>query len=165
MAITDDIVATYRGPGAVMRRLLAGERHEVRALAYLLAALIVAYIALWPALSRADVLAGPDGPVPMAQRMIAAFLGVLALLPVFYMIAALSRLAAGFLGGRGSFFSARIVLFWALLATTPMVLLRGLVAGFMGPGPQLSIVSVATFAVFLWFWFTGLRAAEFGGAA
>lgn len=162
MAVTDDIVATYRGPTAVVRRIVAGERHEARALAYLLAALIVAYVALWPALSRADVLAGPDGP-PMVQRMMAAFLGVLALLPVFYLIAALSRIVAGMFGGRGSFFSARIVLFWALLAATPLMLLRGLVAGFIGPGLPLSVVSGATFAVFLWFWLSGLRVAEFGG--
>ncbi len=165
MAVTDDIVATYRGPTAVARRILAGERHEARALAYLLAALIVAYIALWPALSRTDVLAGPDGPVPMTQRMVAAFLGTLALLPVFYLVAALSRIVAGLFGGRGSYFSARLVLFWALLASTPLMLLRGLVAGFIGPGPQLSVVSGATFAVFLWFWFSGLRVAEFGGEA
>lgn len=163
MAITDDIVATYRGPSAVARRILAGERHEARALAYLLAALIVAYIALWPALSRANVLAGPDAAVPMTQRMVAALLGTLALLPVFYLVAALSRIVAGVFGGRGSYFSARIVLFWALLAATPLMLLRGLVAGFIGPGAQLSVVSGATFAVFLWFWFSGLRVAEFGG--
>jgi hypothetical protein len=66
------------------------------------------------------------------------------------------------LGGRGSFFAARIVLFWALLAVAPLMLLRGLVAGLIGPGPQLVIVSGVTFAVFLWFWIVGLRVAEFG---
>lgn len=164
MAVTDDILATYRGPGRVARRLLAGERHEARALAYLLAALIVAHVALWPVLARENVLAGAEGP-PMTQRMVAAFLGVLALLPVFYGLAALSRLVARAVGGRGSFFAARIVLFWAFLATTPMMLLRGLVAGLVGPGPELAAASMLAFAVFLWFWIAGLVVAERGGAA
>ena len=164
MAVTDDILATYRGPKRMARRLLAGERHEGRALAYLLAALVVAYVALWPAISRQDLLAGPDGP-PMTQRMVAAMLGTLALLPAFYGLAALSRIVAGFVGGRGSFFAARIVLFWAFLAAAPLMLLRGLVAGLVGPGPGLTAVSLLTFAVFLWFWLAGLAVAEREGAA
>ena len=164
MAVTDDIMATYRGPKAVARRLLAGEAHEGRALAYLLAGLIVAYVALWPILSRADVLAGPDSAVPMTQRMMGAFLGMLAFLPGFYLLAAISRIVAGWLGGKGSFFAARIVLFWAFLAATPLMLLRGLVAGFVGPGAALSVVNALTFAVFLWFWLSGLAVAERGAA-
>lgn len=164
MAVTDDIFATYRGPARVARRLLAGERQEGRALAYLLAGLILAFIALWPVFSRQEVLGGGEGP-PMVQRMVAGGLGVLALIPVFYALAALSRLAAGAFGGRGSFFAARIVLFWALLATGPLMLLSGLVAGLVGPGPGLSALNLATFAAFLWFWLAGLRVAEGEGAA
>lgn len=164
MAVTDDILATYRGPKTVVRRLLSGERHEARALAYLLGALIVAYIALWPVIARENVLAGAGGP-PMTQRMVAAFLGVLALVPLFYALAALSRVVAFILGGRGSYFAARIVLFWAFLATTPLMLLRGLVAGMVGPGPGLVAVNALVFAVFLWFWLAGLAVAERDGAA
>ncbi len=158
MAVTDDIVATYRGPRAVMRRLLAGERHEARALAYLLAALIVIFIAQWPAMSRAAFLE-PD--VPLTQRMVAAFLAVLAAIPAFYLLAGAGHLAARAAGGRGDFFGARIALFWALLAVTPMMLLQGLVAAFIGPGSALTATGVVVFAVFLWFWFAGLRVADF----
>ncbi|MCB2116278.1 MAG: YIP1 family protein [Rhodobacteraceae bacterium] len=161
MAITDDIFATYRSPAGVARRLQAGERHEGRALAYLLAGLIVAYIALWPVLSRANVLEGPDGP-PMVQRMMAAFLGVLALLPAFYLLAALSRLLARLAGGRGTYFGARVALFWAFLAAAPVLLLRGLTAGMVGPGPALSAMDLVSAAVFLWFWLSGLVVSERG---
>lgn len=156
MAVTDDIVATYRGPRAVMRRLLRGERHEARALAYLLAALVVSFIAQWPALSRAAHL---QPEVPLAQRMVAAFLAVLAAIPAFYLLAALGHLAARAFGGAGDFFSARIALFWALLAVTPLMLLHGLVRAFLGQGPQATLTGVVVFAVFLWFWIAGLRAA------
>lgn len=162
MAITDDIVATYRTPARVMRAMLQGERHEARALAYLLAAVLVIHIAQWPGMSRA---AFRDPGVPLSQRMFAAFLAVLAAIPVFYGLAGLSHLASRALGGRGSFFAARIVLFWSLLAITPLMLFQGLVAAFSGPGPALTLTGVAVFAVFLWFWLTGLRIAEFGPAA
>ena len=160
MAVTDDIVATYRGPRAVMRRLLQGERHEARALTYLIAALLVIFVAQWPRLSRAAHFA-PD--VPLTQHMVGTFLAVLAMTPAFYLLAALGHLAARALGGRGDFFGARIVLFWALLAVTPLMLLHGMVAGFIGPGVQATLVGLVVFVVFLWFWLSGLRVAEFGG--
>lgn len=162
MAVTDNIVATYRAPGRAMREILSGERHEARALSYLLAALMIIHVAQWPAMSRAAVLQ-PD--VPMSQRLFAAFLAVLAAIPVFYGLAALSHLMLRAFGGGGSYFGARIALFWALLAVTPLMLLQGLVAAFAGPGTLLMLTGLAVFAVFLWFWGTGLRIAEFGGAA
>ena len=162
MAVTDDILATYRGPRAVVTRLLQGERHEARALAYLLAAVIVIHIAQWPGMARAAFLQ-PD--VPLSQRMVAALLAVLAAVPVLYGLAAVSHLVARAIGGRGSYFAARIALFWALLATTPLMLFQGMVAAFSGPGPQLTLVGLLVFGVFLWFWISGLRVAEFARSA
>ena len=162
MAVTDDILATYRGPRRVARRILAGERHEGRALAYLIMALIVIFVAQWPGMSR-DAFLEPG--VPLAQRMMAAFLAVLATLPAFYILAALGHVVARALGGRGSFLGARIALFWALLAVTPLMLLQGLIAAFAGPGAALDVAGVAVFAVFLWFWLAGLAVAEREGTA
>lgn len=162
MAVTDDILATYRAPRAVMARLLAGERHEARALAYLLAAVIVIHIAQWPGMARSAFL---QPVVPLSQRMLAAFLAVLAAIPVFYGLAAVAHLLVRAFGGQGSYFAARIVLFWALLATTPLMLFQGMVAAFVGPGPALTLTGLVVFAVFLWFWLTGLRLAEFGRPA
>ena len=56
-----------------------------------------------------------------------------------------------------------MALFWSLLASSPLMLLHGLMAGFSGPGPALNVVGVVWLAVFGWFWFTGLRLAERGG--
>ncbi|MDW4548874.1 YIP1 family protein [Defluviimonas sp. D31] len=159
MAVTDDIVATYRGPRRVMRRLLAGERHEARALTYLIAALVVIYIAQWPGLSRA---AHFEPEVPLVQRMVASFLAVMALLPVVYLLAALGHLVARAFGGKGDFFGARIALFWALLAVSPLMLLQGMIAGFIGPGLQAGVVGGIVFVVFLWFWLSGLAVSESG---
>ena len=162
MAITDDIVATYRGPRRVAARLLAGERHEARPLAYLLAALGLFLVAQAPGLARAAHL---EPASPFAQRVMAAALALCALLPVFYALAALGHLAARALGGTGDWFGGRIALFWALLAVAPLVLLQGLVAAFVGPGGAYLATGIVVFAVFLWFWGAGLDASEFGAPA
>ncbi|MEZ5779836.1 MAG: YIP1 family protein [Paracoccaceae bacterium] len=162
MAVSDDILATYRRPKAVIGRLLSGAADEGRALAYLIAALVVAYVAQWPGLSRAAHL---DPSQPLTQRMVGSFLAILAMLPLFYAVAALSHIIARAFGGRGSYFRARISLFWALLATSPLMLLQGLATGFAGAGPGVNLLGAAVFAVFLWFWFSGLRLAEFGELA
>jgi hypothetical protein len=159
MAVSDDILASYRRPGRVVARHLGQPPREDRALALLLAALGLIFVAQWPGLSRAAFLA-PE--VPLSQRMVAAFLGLLAVVPVFYLLAAVSHVVARAFGGRGTHFAARIALFWALLAVSPLMLLHGLVGGFLGQGVPLAIVGVAVFGVFLWFWGAGLRAAEFG---
>ena len=49
-----------------------------------------------------------------------------------------------------------------MLASSPLVLLNGLAAGFLGAGPQLMLVGLIWFVVFLWFWLSGLRVAERG---
>jgi hypothetical protein len=90
-----------------------------------------------------------------------ALLGTLFLLPpIAYAVAALSHLVARAFGGTGSFFSARLALFWALLAVSPLMLLQGLVRGFIGPGPALTLVGLAVLATFLVLWVTSLIESE-----
>ena len=88
-------------------------------------------------------------------------LGTVIILPLFfYALAFVSYGAARLVGGRGTAYGARLALFWALLSSTPLVLLNGLVAGFIGPGPALTLVGLAWFGVFVWFWLAGLRQAQ-----
>ena len=77
-----------------------------------------------------------------------------------YGLAGLSHLVARAFGGRGSWYSARLALFWTLLATTPAWLLHGLVAGFIGPGPALQAVGGLLLVAFLTIWSLTLREAE-----
>ncbi|MEY8841553.1 YIP1 family protein [Cribrihabitans sp. XS_ASV171] len=157
MAVTQDIVATYRGPGAVMRRILAAGEREDRALAILMAGCALVFIAQMPRLSREAHLTGQE----LNMLLGGALLGWLIIAPLFfYGLAAASHLIARVAGGRGSWFGARMALFWALLASAPLLLLHGLVAGFVGPGPALQGVGILWLVVFGWFWFSGLRQAE-----
>jgi len=154
MPVTSDIVATYRGPGRVVRRLLELGQREDRALVFVMAFCVVAFIAHLPSLSRRAHLEGLE----LNMLMGGALLGTVIILPLFfYALAFVSYGAARLVGGQGSAYGARLALFWALLSSTPLVLLNGLVAGFIGPGPTLTAVGLIWVAVFLWIWLSGLR--------
>ena len=157
MSATDDILRSYRAPGTVIRAHLARARSEPRVLSFLLAALIVIFIAQWPRLSRLSYEM-PDQP--MTGLMVGTGLGLLLMVPLFYALAALSHLVARAMGGRGSWYGARLALFWALLAVSPLMLLQGLTAGFIGQGVQLTLVSGLVFLAFVVIWMAGLRVAE-----
>ncbi len=162
MPVTRDIAATYRGPGAVMRRLLAAGPREDRALAILMGACLLVFIAQWPAISRRAHLE----ELELNALLAGALFGWLFIAPLgLYLLAALSHLVAKLFGGKGGWYGARLALFWSLLASTPLILLNGLVAGFIGKGAALSIVGLAWFGVFLWFWMASLRVAEQGARA
>ncbi|WP_146345497.1 YIP1 family protein [Falsiphaeobacter marinintestinus] len=157
MAVTADIAATYRGPGRVIQRLLSMGEREDRALAFVMAACVLVFIAQLPRLSREAHLTGQElnmllGGTLLAWVMIAPLL--------LYVVAAISHAIAKLLGGKGSWYGARVALFWALLASTPLLLLHGLVAGMVGRGPALDTVGLVWVAVFSWFWVGGLLQAE-----
>ena len=158
MALTQDILATYRGPRAVMRKHLGLGLREDRALMFLAIACVLIFVAQWPRLRREAFL---DDAVPFNALLGGALMGWLFIAPLaLYAIAALSHLIARALGGQGSWYSARLALFWSLLAASPLWLLNGLVAGFIGPGLQLGLTSAVALAVFLIFWGLSLIEAE-----
>lgn len=158
MAITTDIVESYRRPRAVVRRRLDDVPNEGRALALLMGACLMIFISQWPGLARAAHL---DPSVPLDARMGGALMATLFLLPpIAYALAALSHLAARAMGGQGTGYGARIALFWSLLAVSPLMLLQGLVRGFIGPGPALGATGIVVGLVFLALWINALIEAE-----
>lgn len=160
MTITGDILASWRRPRDTFRAKLAQGVREDRALATLMGACALLFVAQWPALSRAAYL---DPSIPLDARLGGALMGAIFILPMLlYGLAALSHLVARAFGGKGSHYGARLALFWALLCTAPLMLFHGLVAGFVGQGVQLTLVGVAVFLAFLWLWLTLLVEAERG---
>lgn len=158
MPLTQDIVATYKAPGPVVERFLSQGRQEVRALIFAIIGCALIFVAQTPYQAREAQL---DPEVPLNARLYwSGFFWVFIMPIVLYGFAAilwaLSRLARRSLSG----YAIRLTLFWALLASTPVILLMGLVAGFIGPGIQLQTVGLLWIAVFLWFWVRGLLAAE-----
>lgn len=168
----------YRRPRQVVRGLMAMGQREDRALFFLLLGCALMFVAQWPRLARQaneqpeigeEVCASANTPAEMcdavseAMRALvgSALMGWVFVVPLaLYVIAGLTRLIARLIGGKGTWYSARLALFWALLASVPMWLLSGMVAGFIGPGLQLSLTSGIASAVFLLFWIIGLTETE-----
>lgn len=159
MTITTDLVATWRRPRAVLRSHLARGRSEPFVLSFLLVFLALAFVGQWPVAAREAFLAGEPSASP---RILARALAVLATIPVWYGLAALGHLSAMAMGGQGTWYGARLALFWALAATGPLMLFQGLVSGMIGPGPALTVVTLAVGIAFLWLWATLLHEAEKG---
>ena len=155
MPVTQDIVSAYRRPRAIMRRLVDMGRREDRALILLLMGCIVAFIAQSPWQAREAFY---DPSIPLEARLYWSALFWVFIMPlVFYALSFVSHLVIRAIGGQCTGYGARLALFWAFLASSPFMLLLGLVAGFIGSGPQGTLTALVWVAVFLWFWFSNLR--------
>lgn len=162
MALTQDIIATYKGPGRVVSGFLAQGRNEVRALLFMLIAGVLMFVATAPFQAREAEL-NPD--VPFLARMYWSAFFYIMILPILVYIFAiiiwgLTRIARRKITG----YEVRFTLIWALLASTPVMLLMGLTAGFIGPSLQLQAVGFLWLGVFGWFWAAGLLRADGSGA-
>lgn len=170
MPVVPDILASWRRPRAVIARKLAEGPREDRAIATLMGACGLIFVAQWPALAReahlsriaAEAAGTPLDQVPGLEALMGSRLFALIFIAplVFYLLAALSHLVARLLGGKGTGFGARLALFWALLCTTPVMLLQGLVSGFLGEGPGATAVGIGVFVAFLYLWINMLIEAE-----
>jgi hypothetical protein len=156
MALTADIVRTWRAPRAVIRGLLDQGRREDRAVAFVMIACFLIFVAQWPRLSRIDggFETSPWPPeINFEGMMTYTFYAVVIMLPLaIYGLAAVAHMFARLMGGQGSWYSARLSLFWALLATTPLLLLHGLVRGFIGLGTQSMLIGGIWAVVFGYIW-------------
>lgn len=162
MSVVTDILASWRGAAPVVRRHMARGRSEPFAFTFLVVFVLLALVAAWPEVARVAAL---EPGTPVMPQMLARALSLLSTVPFWYLLAAISHLAARAMGGQGSYWGARVALFWALAAVTPALLLMGLVAGMIGPGVQLRLLGWLTFAGFLWLWLPALREAERGDHA
>ena len=158
MAITRNITATYRGPGRVVARILEGTPREDRVLYFLIAACVVIFIAQAPYQAREAHL---DDSVPLQARLYwSAFLWIFIFPLLMYGIAGIVWLVSRVMPQAPTGYEIRVALFWALLASTPIILLLGLTAGMIGPGPGLQGIALLWCLVFSWFWIAGTLAAR-----
>ncbi len=156
MAVSSDILRTWRHPRRVVADLLDQGRREDRAIAFLMAGCGLIFVAQWPRLARVAHETGDALSKLVAYAMVA---WILFWPLVFYAVAGLSWLALRLAKRRIPAFSARLALFWAFLAATPAGLLYGLQTGLNGQGPAAHVVGAIWIAAFFWFWAQGLRAA------
>ncbi|MFW8634677.1 YIP1 family protein [Cribrihabitans pelagius] len=153
MSVTTDIPATYRRPRRVFARLLGMGPREDRLLAMLIAACCLLFVAQMPKLAREAHLTGQE----LNMLLGGSLLGLVFILPLLlYALSWLVHLIARAAGGQGGSYQARLALVWALLAASPLILLHGLVSGFIGPGPAQDLVGFLWCIVFVWFWVSGM---------
>ena len=163
MPVTSDIVRTWRAPRAVARDLLDRGKREDRAIAFVMIACFLIFVAQWPRLSRIaggyEASPWPED-VNMEGMMTYTFYAVVIILPLtLYGLAAVTRIIGRIFGAQISWYAARLVFFWTLLATTPLLLLHGLVRGFIGPGFQANLVGAVWALAFLLIWIQSYREA------
>ncbi len=157
MGVAADMLRAYVAPRAVFRARLGAGPREDRALVVLMAACLLIFVAQWPRLQRAALESGQDFQMLVGGSLF-AWLFMVPLLA--YAIGTISHLLARALGGGGSPYGARFALFWALLVASPLWLLWGLVAGFIGPGLQLTLTGAVALAAFVVHWSLNLWVAE-----
>ena len=154
MSVALDILRTYRAPRTVAALRVGETEREDRALATLLAACVLMFVAQLPRLAREAHL---DESVPFDGLLAGTLFGWILLAPLFfYVLSWLTHLVMRLLGRNSTGYKSRMVLFWALLAAAPLWLLAGLTAGFVGPGAAWNITGLGAAAAFLIFWILGL---------
>ncbi len=163
MSVSADILRSWRHPRRVVARLLGMGVREDRALVFLMAGCGLIFLAQWPRLLReAAAMPGPG----FDARVGGALWGWLFVMPLLaYGLAALSHLIARMLGGRGSWFGARLALFWAFLASAPLWLLNGALTGLFGSGAASLLSGLLALGAWLAIWLAGLIEAERGAGA
>ena len=161
MSLVQDIIRTYRAPREVQARRMAGPPREDRALAVLMGACFLIFIAQWPRLSREAFL---DPTIPFDARMAGALFAWIMIMPLaFYALSLLLQGVLAVIGRRAPGARVRAGLFWALLASTPLWLLTGLMAGFAGEGAGPALTGALALAAFVIFAAFGLVAARQAG--
>lgn len=148
------VLQSWWAPRRVVRGL-AGMT-DATLLAVLMLAMVLTLLAQAPFHARAAQL---DPSIPLDARLGGAAMGAMFMMPLLAyavagLVAILSRATPWRLDAR----SSRIALFWALLAVAPAMLLAGLVAGLIGPGPALVLTRSVAGLGFLFIWGAGVAA-------
>jgi hypothetical protein len=129
MSVVINISKTYYKPIQTYSKLFASGASEKENLAYLVGGCFISFVAEWPVQSRQAF----TNQQPIDELMGAILLSTLFLLPlVFYFFSIVFYFCAKILGSNILAVELRLIFFWAYLATAPILLLVGLVEGFLG---------------------------------
>lgn len=144
-------------------RQFAGKFGEERLLFYVAATCFAAYLAGLPDTVReAEIEGGRDALLSMVAGQ---FVAIVIFGPLFlYGVAGVSHSFCHWaFGGTGSYFKARLALFWSLVLGVPLVLINAggnMALRGIGADPAILPFGIAIFALWLWIWTSGLAIAE-----
>lgn len=150
MSVIGDIATAWRAPRHLIRAKLDQGLREDRALALIMGAGLLVFVAQWPVAVRSATF---DPSIPLDARLGGALMACVFFLPLIaYGIALISQGVSRLFGGRGTGFSARLALFWAFFAVSPVMLIQGLLTGILGHSVIGTFVQIIAGAGFLWMW-------------
>lgn len=157
-SLASEILATYRYPRLSFERQLAKNVGDDRILFYGMLACFLAFVARMPSLFHDSMPAG----TPPAYVVVSIHFAVSLLMAplLMYSIAAVSHILARAFGGQGNWRSARLALFWTVLALSPLVLVAGIVEVAAHPwfsGALLVLIAILFFS----YWIQCLIRVEF----
>ncbi|MGB0960360.1 MAG: YIP1 family protein [Halocynthiibacter sp.] len=151
MSITARMKTAYLAPRRSVRQLLQDGVGDQQILGFVMIACLLFFTAKVPELSKTAHL-NSEGPA-FSTLVLGAFMGAMFFAPLFfYALAGVQRLVAKVVGGKGTWFSARLSLFWSLLLISPFVLFRGLLVAFNSNQAQATTINSIIFWVFLALW-------------
>ena len=154
MSVVVKISKTYRRPIRTYSSLFASGPSEKQNLAYLMGGCLLYFISSWPFQARKAF----EDQIPLEGLISGTLISSLFVAPLgFYLISIVFHLLAKALGSKISGVEIRLILFWAFLAIAPLMLLRGLVAGFFDTNLQYSIISGLSLSVLLLFIYSGFK--------
>ena len=161
MSVVSNVLYTYRSPSKAFERMYARPDSEATSLGYLMGACFLTYVAQWPYLARQAHLEDFNLQTSLAASLLAWLLIAPLLL---YTLAIVLYFFHKFFKGSKTSAQIRVGLFWSFLAATPLMMLFGLVKGFLGHGTAESIVGFFWFVAFSYFIFCAVLRAKVGGA-
>ena len=159
MAVTTDIIRTWRGPRTMFGRMLGEGAREDRLIAHLMGACLMMFVAQLPVLARiAHLSRGGEVELELDQLIGTAFFAWLMMMPlVFYLLAGLMFLVLKLSPLKVDGYGVRLSLFWGLLCASPVALLLGLLTGFAGQKPGTILVFAVWAVALIVFVVQGLR--------
>lgn len=154
MSVVQNILRTYRHPQLMLAEIATSDAKEARSLAYLMGACGLAFVSQWPVLARQSYLDGSE----MNMLLSASLMGWLFIMPlIFYTITIAMVFFQRLLGRKVSSIAMRSGMFWSFFAASPLMLLYGLISGFIGDGTGKQITGFIWFITFLVFVFATLK--------
>lgn len=157
------VARSYRDLRGGMAAFLERRPRDAQLLVLAMLAGLIGFLAGLPrAVEQARTVNADD---PLTAVMSVRLFGAIFITPLFlFAVAAAGRLVSRLAGGRGSFWSARAAVVWAVMVAQPLVIANGLVGALAtavpGAAVVASVVSPGLGVGFLWIWAQHLAEAE-----
>lgn len=160
MTVTREIVRSYRGFGASMQRQIDSNPGEERVLVYLVMACLIFFIARVPGLLELSAAAA-TAEISSVALFVTNLVGSFFFAPLMlYGLAALSHVVAKIFRGKGSFFHARLGLFWSLLLVSPLALVSTIIQSALPMEWLAQVLSFVMFVLFAYVWASCISVSE-----